>query len=68
MEYIIKNMKRYHKKYETLSINPPIHMYIQRINRFVFKIKDGYKPKLQTPEKVKLFGDTKKTNRQIKKW
>ena len=26
----------------------------------MFKIKDGYKPELQTPEKIKLFGSTKK--------
>ena len=30
----------YHKKHETLSINPPIHIYINRINdRLAFKIK-----------------------------
>ena len=30
-------------KQETLSSNPPIHIYISRINsRVVFKIKDGY--------------------------
>ena len=26
----------------------------------MFKIKDGYKPELQTPERMKLFGNTKK--------
>ena len=30
------------------------------INRSVFKIKDGYKLELQTPETVKLFDSTKK--------
>ena len=29
-------------------------------NRLVFKIKDGYKLQLQTPETMKLFGSTKK--------
>ena len=31
------------------------------INRSVFKIKDGYKLELQTPETVKLFDSTKKS-------
>ena len=54
IEYIIK-------KLETLTTNPPIHIYINRINnRLVFKIKDGYKLELQTPETIKLFGSTKK--------
>ena len=40
IEYIIK-------KHETLTTNPPIHVYINRINnRLVFKIKDGYKLEL----------------------
>ena len=48
IEYIMK-------KRETLSDNPRI--YIKRINnRLVFKIKDGYKLQLQTPEAMKLFG------------
>ena len=55
------------KKYETLPTNPPIHIYINRINnRLVFKIKDGYKLELQTPETMKLFGCTKKNNWQNK--
>ena len=54
IEYIIK-------KHETLTIIPPIHVYINRINnRLVFKIKDGYKLELQRPEQKKLFGRTKK--------
>ena len=54
IEYIIKK----HKK---LTKNPPIHVHINRINnRLVFKIKDGYKLELQTPETMKLFGSTKK--------
>ena len=53
IEYIIK-------KHEPLTAIPPIHVYINRINkRLVFKIKDGYKLELQTPEKMKLIGSTK---------
>ena len=49
------------KKHETLTTIPPVHVYINRINnRLVFKIKDGYKLELQTPETMKLFGSTKK--------
>ena len=48
IEYIIK-------KYETLPINPLIHTYLSRVtNGLVFKIKDGYKLELQTPETTKL--------------
>ena len=39
---------------ETLSTNPPFQIYINKINkRLVFKIKDGYKVELQTPEIIK---------------
>ena len=49
------------KKHDILKTIPPIHAYINRVNnRLVFKIKDGYKLELQTPETVKLFGSTKK--------
>ena len=54
IEYIIK-------KHKTLTTIPPIHVYINRIyNTLVFKIKDGYKLELQTPETMKLFGSTEK--------
>ena len=44
-----------------LTTIPPIYVYINRINnRLVFKIKDGYKLEIQTTEKMKLFGSTKK--------
>ena len=34
------------KKHETLTANPPIHLYINIINnRLELKIKDGYKLK-----------------------
>ena len=53
IEYIMK-------KHEKLSRNPPIRIYINRINNsLVFKIKDGYKLELKTPETVKLFGSIK---------
>ena len=37
------------KKHETLTTNPPIHIYINKINRSEFEIKDGYELELQTP-------------------
>ena len=40
---------------------PPVRVYINRINtRFVFKIKDGYKLELQTPETIKFLNSTMK--------
>ena len=49
------------QKHNKLTTNPPIHIYINRINnRLVFKIKDGYKLELQTPETMILFASTKK--------
>ena len=63
--YSVSNFSRLHlvhqKKHETLPSNPPIHIYINRINnRLVFKIKDGCKLELKLPETTKLFGSTKK--------
>ena len=38
----------------------PIHVFINSINnRLVFKITDGYKLELRTPETIKLFGSAK---------
>ena len=49
------------KKHETLTTIPPINVYINRVNyRLVFKVKDGCKLELQTPETMKLFSSTKK--------
>ena len=49
------------KKHETLTENPPIQIYPNKIkNRIVFKIKNGYKLELLTPETMKLLGSTKK--------
>ena len=52
INHIIKN---------EISTNPPICICINRNNnRLVFKIKDGYKLELQTPETMALFGGPKK--------
>ena len=49
------------KKQETLTENPQIQIYPNKIkNRTVFKIKTGYKLELLTSEKMKLLGSTKK--------
>ena len=49
------------KKHETLTENPPVQIYPNKIkNRIVFKIKTGYKLELLTPETMKLLGNTKK--------
>ena len=49
------------KKHETLTQNPPVQIYVNKIkNRIVFKIKTGYKLELLTPETMKLLGSTKK--------
>ena len=53
IDYIIK-------KHEIFTTIPPIPVYINRNNNsLVFKIKDGYKLELQTPEIMKLLGSTK---------
>ena len=49
------------KKHETLTENPSIQIYPNKIkNRIIFKIKNGYKLELLTPETMKLLGSTKK--------
>ena len=49
------------KKHETLTENPPVQIYPNKIkNRIVFKIKTGYKLELLTPETMKLLGSTEK--------
>ena len=49
------------KKHETLTYNPSIQIYPNKIkNRIVFKIKNGYKSELLTPETMKLLRSTKK--------
>ena len=55
IEYIIKKYKTLSSSYYTIDI------YTNRMNnRLVFKITDGYKLKLQTPEIIKLFSSLKK--------
>ena len=59
---IFKIIRIFHKKHETLTTIPPIHVYINRINNRLFlKIKDGYKLELQKPETMKLLRHHKKT-------
>ena len=49
------------KKHETLTENPSIQIYANKIkNTIIFKIKNGYKLELLTPETMKLLGSTKK--------
>ena len=49
------------KKHETLTENPSIQIYPNKIiNRIVFKIKTGYKLELLSPETMKLLRSTKK--------
>ena len=49
------------KKHETLTENPPVQIYPNKIkNRIVFKIKTGYKLELLTPEIMRLLGSVKK--------
>ena len=56
------------KKHETLTENPSIQIYPNKIkNRIVFKIKTGYKLELLTPETMKLLGSTNKVVDKDKK-
>ena len=49
------------KKHKTLSENPPVQIYVNRVkNSIVFKIKTGYKLELLTPETMKLLGNIKR--------
>ena len=49
------------KKHETLTENPPVQIYPNKIkNRIVFKIKTDYKLELLTPETMRLLGSTEK--------
>ena len=48
-------------KHETLPTNPLIQIYINKTNnRLTFKIKEGNKLELQTPEIMKFFRSKKK--------
>ena len=49
------------KKHETLTGNPPIQIYPNKIkNSIAFKIRTGYELDLLTPETMKLLGSTKR--------
>ena len=49
------------KKHETLTENPSIQIYPNKIkNRIIFKIKTSYKLELLSPETIELSGSTKK--------
>ena len=49
------------KKCETLTENPPVQIYPNKIkSRIVFKIKTGYKLELLTSETMRLLESTKK--------
>ena len=49
------------KKHETLTENPPVQIYPNKIkNRIVFKIKTAFKLELLTPETMKLLGSGKR--------
>ena len=55
------------KKHETLTENPPVQIYPNKIkNRIIFKIKTSYKLELLNPETMKLLGSTKKMLIKIK--
>ena len=63
--YSISDIQEYFefiiKKHETLTENPPIQIYPNKIkNRIVFKIKKGYKLELLSPETMQLLGSAKK--------
>ena len=48
------------KKHETLTENPPIQIYPNKIkNRSIFKVKTGYKLELLSAETMKLLGSAK---------
>ena len=48
------------KKHETVTDNPPIRIYVNRMeNNITYKIKTGYYLEILTPETMKLLGRTK---------
>ena len=61
MILLIYQMDLIIKKHETLTENPSVQIYPNKIkNRIVFKIKIDCKLKLLTSETMKLLGSTKK--------
>ena len=69
--YSIEEIEEYFefiiRKHETLTENPTVDIYPNRIkSRIVFKIKTGYKLQLVSPLTIKLLGSTKKILIKIK--
>ena len=55
------------KKHETLTENPPVQIYVNKIKSRIFlKMKTGYKLELLTPETMKLLEAQKKMLIKIK--
>ena len=55
------------KKHETLTENPPIQIYPNKIkNSIVFKLKTGFKFELLSLETMKILGSTKQDADKIK--
>ena len=52
-EYIIK-------EHETIADNPPVQIYVNKINRIIFKTKTGYKLELLTKGTMQLLRSSKK--------
>ena len=60
IEYIIK-------KHETITDNPPIQIYVNKIkNRIVFQLKTGHKLEILTEETMQLLGNLKNVIHQNK--
>ena len=61
--YIQDYFEYFIKKHETVTDNPPIRIYVNKIeNRITFKIKTGYYLELLAPETMKLLGSTENQN------
>ena len=56
------------KKHETLTKNPPVQIYRNKIkSRIVFKIKVGCTLELLSSETIELLGSTKKDGEDVPK-
>ena len=67
MDRIIEYFEFIIQKHETLTENPPVQIYPNKIkNRTVFKVKTDYKLELLSSETMKLLGSTKKDVHQDK--
>ena len=59
MPDIQDQFKHIFKKYETVTDNPPIAIYVNKIeNRITFEIKTEYYLELLTPQTIELIGST----------